>query len=202
MGLWTEREWLIWVGWISTYSVGWVVSLSVLFARAMLRSDAITPVPMPIVSDILNLALSFGIVWSIMSIVQWPLLRAYWRHPGQWIGASTLGWTWFWVLPQVIPEPFRYVTGLFSCLGLSVVQWVALHHDFAQPRWWQVLGALLGTGCIWWALDNLVRQMVSTPPSATLLVALLPGTIYGGLIGLVLTPFVRQASEAPHPGPQ
>jgi hypothetical protein len=197
MRQWSERDWLIWAGWIGTYAIGWVWSLLLFFARGMFQADTLVPSTAPSPDDILGFALSLGLAWSGIASIQWLLLRQYRCQSWHWIWLSALGWSLFWILPQLSPSGISAWAWLLSGLSVSAAQWFALRRSLVQPGWSVLIyiGALIATGLICLGMGQLVDSVATMPGERILSMLILPGLIYGGLIGFALITLAHRAAS-------
>jgi hypothetical protein len=184
--------------WIVTHFLGGLFSLLGLFGVAMGASYAREPLP-PLATDVPGFLESYALIWSILSVLQgsifWNYSRPVWHLFLRWVLCSSISWTctWFLIYWVNIQHLFFWL-GFPILLALATMLWVGLY-PLLVGRWWHSLG-------LWCAAHMIVGVciygMMSIPIIGNVLgstIFVLPGTVYGCVVGYVLMTLLKPASD-------
>jgi hypothetical protein len=143
----------------------------------------------------------FGLVWGILSLLQWTIFWEYvpyrWAMLGRWVGMNMLAWPGFWLgvygaeriqLLWLLGIPL--LSALGSCLGLSLYPLLVPDRRRSLARW-VLAHSLVGVGCM----------LFLWVPGGEGGILIIPGLLYGSIVGATLhrvlnAPFAAAATSA------
>lgn len=146
----------IWVGWVITVALNWLLAAAVVYTSGIGRSYTPGWQPEPVGDFFAGL-----IVWAVpcggQTFVLYTLRKkavVVW-----WAVLGSVGWSVFWMGYNLTPVIHRQLIALPGLLGVGVLQLLALHLVFKVQRcdtlWWLLLHAACGAGYPLFSADSL-----------------------------------------------
>jgi hypothetical protein len=201
-----HRHRTVWLVWTITHALGWLLSSGslVMDSLALADSGALPPIP--------TLLLRHCTLWSMVGLIQGiVLLRtakySYWWLPC-WVVCCAVQWSVFWYLE--LPRYTRMFQPLSQPVSQSFIDWIDLQFAIALVGIGMMQGLVLwpwlrhsgGSGMYYWLLAHsgvallflalfLLVNIELIAPLVFLLLFILPGALYGSIVGFALVHVVK-----------
>ncbi|NOK62133.1 MAG: hypothetical protein GFH27_549321n120 [Chloroflexi bacterium AL-W] len=200
------RDIIVWLVWFLTYSIGWGIGIVLLSISAIniFYFDPTTGSILP--PDLIDFVLFHGTIWGGIGVTQWVVLRiAYfpkvvWWSPW-WVLVTVVGWVCFWLLTHVPPLPVDMLSMLLvwalAGMLIGLLEWFVLRRYVAGAIIWLCAHPVaLGTmALLHWVINPIQLQVFGSSSTIGRFVdIMLPGMVYGSVIGFFLVFLLQRAS--------
>lgn len=165
--------WRLWLWWMLTSSVGWVLGLAAGLAVGFALGGT--------VSAIASQSAFGAVLGASIGMLQWVVLRRQISGAGWWVLATAVGMGVGFALIRAVTLQTSAVLGGGPLYGLvngglvgtlvGAMQWLVVRSQISRAGWW-VLASALGAG-VGLALDRVAGQIVGMAVTGTALVWLL-----------------------------
>jgi len=191
----SSAGWVVWLRWVLTCTVGWMVS-EVVFR-------AITSAVEGSRSEAAGGLLALAALGAVIGTMQWFVLRQQVYRSGRWVWVSTVGVAVGAVVSQwldlldIYIGPGMELDGLLSGAAFGVVvgrvQWLVLRQWVKGAYWW-VWASVAGGTMSFFVADVVATTVKVARPGFP--VPMVIGTLYGAITGFALVWLLRDPVSA------